>query len=134
MAREGKPPGWVPPVYTRTDGEPFQVLITDEAVLERLNASEHGIRGPGRRPPPKYDPPKEEVCEHPRVFSFTAKPDDRCGGKWHDGADWYGPIPRLSGLSGGDGYIGARICVDCHRILGLLTEEILAAAVANREG
>lgn len=50
--RRGKPEGYVPPEYSRPDGEPYEWETDDEALVARVRDSGRGCWGPGRVPPP----------------------------------------------------------------------------------
>lgn len=49
--QQGKPKGYVPPEYSRPDGEPYEWETDDEALAARVRDSGRGCWGPGREPP-----------------------------------------------------------------------------------
>lgn len=54
--------GCVPDEYSYPDGNPTLVEITDPDIITRLQASTHGIWGPGKNPPPPLG-----VAEEPAI-------------------------------------------------------------------
>lgn len=57
-------------------------------------------------------------CKHERTLSFGGKCSDLFDLTWPDGTSYDGYVVSNIGIGGSD-YIEMRVCVDCHRVLGM---------------
>lgn len=71
-------------------------------------------------------------CRHDQILRLSAKCSDSVFLRFPDGTEYEGYIPSPNfGLGSGD-YVGIKVCLDCHKVIGF-DNEAYEQARANIE-